>query len=195
MEKFVRDRLMDHMEKNNLFTNHQHGFRKGRSCSTQLIEVLEDWTEKIDNYNTIDTIYLDFQKAFDTVPHIRLLNKLEGYIITGKILGWIKNFLTDCKQKVVLNGSHSDWTEVTSGIPQGSVLVPILFTIYINDLPDVVYNMAKTFADDIKLYAIVNNDEERASLQNDIDRLLQWSKDWLLKFNTCIYKLRKQTRD
>jgi hypothetical protein len=84
---------------------------------------------------------------------------------------------------------------VTSGIPQGSVLVPILFTIYINDLPDVVYNMAKTFADDIKLYAIVNNDEERASLQNDIDRLLQWSKDWLLKFNTCIYKLRNQTRD
>jgi hypothetical protein len=73
---------------------------------------------------------------------------------------------------------------VTSGIPQGSVLVPILFTIYINDLPDVVYNMAKIFADDIKLYAIVNNDEERASLQNDIDRLVQWSKDWLLKFKT-----------
>jgi hypothetical protein len=78
MEKFVRDRLMDHMEKNNLFTNHQHGFRKGRSCSTQLIEVLEDWTEKIDNYNSIDTIYLDFQKAFDTVPHIRLLRKTGG---------------------------------------------------------------------------------------------------------------------
>ena len=171
MEKFVRDRLMDHMEKNNLFTNHQHGFRKGNSCSTQLIEVLEDWTEKIDNYNSIDTIYLDFQKAFDTVPHIRLLKKLEGYGITGKILGWIKNFLTDRKQKVVLNGSHSDWTEVTSGIPQGSVLGPILFTIYINDLPDVVYNMAKLFADDTKLY-----DEEKASLQNDIDRLVQWSR-------------------
>jgi hypothetical protein len=106
MDKFVRDRLMDHMEKNNLFTNHQHGFRKGRSCNTQLIEVLEDWTEKIDNYNSIDTIYLDSQKALDTVPHIRLLKKLEGYGITGKILGWIKNFLTDRKQKVVLNGSH-----------------------------------------------------------------------------------------
>jgi hypothetical protein len=91
--------------------------------------------------------------------------------ITGKILGWIKNFLTDRKQKVVLNGSNSDWTEVTSGIPQGSVLGPILFTIYINDLPDVVYNMAKLFADDTKLY-----DEERASLQNDIDRLVQWSR-------------------
>ena len=95
-----------------------------------------------------------------------------------------QELLTDCKQKVVLNGSHSDWTEVTSGIPQGSVLDPILFTIYINDLPDVLYNMAKIFADDIKLYAIVNNDEERTSLQNDIDRLVQWSKDWLLKFNT-----------
>ena len=83
-----------------------------------------------------------------------------------------QELLTDCKQKVVLNGSHSDWTEVTSGIPQGSVLDPKLFTIYINDLPDVLYNMAKIFADDIKLYAIVNNDEERASLQNDIDRLV-----------------------
>jgi hypothetical protein len=121
METFVRDRLMDHMEKNSLFTNHQHGFRNGRSCSTQSIEVLEDWTEKIVNYNSIDTIYLDFQKAFDTVPHMRLLKKLEGYGITGKILRWIKNFLTDCKQKVVLNGSLSDWMEVTSGITQGSV--------------------------------------------------------------------------
>ena len=91
--------------------------------------------------------------------------------------------MTDRKQKVVLNGSHSDWTEVTSGILQGSVLGSKLFNIYINDLPDVVYNMAKLFADDTKLYAIVNNDEERASLQNDIHRLVQWSKDWLLKFN------------
>lgn len=80
---------MDHMEKNNIFTNHQHGFRTGRSCTTQLIEVFEDWTDKIDNYNYIDTIYLDFQKAFDTVPHTSF-KKLEGYRITGKILGWIK---------------------------------------------------------------------------------------------------------
>jgi hypothetical protein len=91
MEKFIRDIILDHMEKHKLFTIHQHGFRKGRSCVTQLIEVLDDWTEQLDNKNAIDTIYLDFQKAFDTVPHKRLINKLQSYGICGKILGWIKD--------------------------------------------------------------------------------------------------------
>ena len=86
MEKFIRDIILDHMEKHKLFTIHQHGFRKGRSCDTQLIEVLDDWTEQLDNKNAIDTIYLDFQKAFDTVPHQRLINKLQSYGICGKNL-------------------------------------------------------------------------------------------------------------
>ena len=87
MEKFIRDILLDHMERHNLFSKHQHGFRKGRSCVTQVIEVLDDWTEHIDNHNAIDVIYLDFQKAFDSVPHQRLLNKLQSYGIGGDILG------------------------------------------------------------------------------------------------------------
>ena len=119
MEKFVKDSLMNHMESNQLFTNGQHGFRKGRSCITQLIEVMEDWTEHLDNHNSVDAIYLDFQKAFDTVPHHRLFTKLKGYGISGNILEWIKNFLSERKQKVVLNGSNSKWTDVTSGIPPG----------------------------------------------------------------------------
>ena len=159
MEKFIRDIILDHMEKHKLFTIHQHGFRKGRSCVTQLIEVLDDWTEQLDNKNAIDTIYLDFQKAFDTVPHQRLINKLQSYGICGKILGWIKDFLANRKQKVVINGTGSNWISVTSGIPQGSVLGPILFTIYINDLPDVVQNIVKLFADDTKLYAVVNEEK------------------------------------
>ena len=142
------------MEKHKLFTIHQHGFRKGTSCITQLIEVLDDWTEQLDDKNAIDTIYLDFQKAFATVPHQRLINKLQSYGICGNILGWIKDFLANRKQKVVINGTGSNWTPVTSGIPQGSVLGPILFTIYmyINDLSDVVQNIVKLFADDTKLY-------------------------------------------
>jgi hypothetical protein len=134
MEKCVRDSLMSHMESNQLFTNDQHGFRKGRSCITQLIEVMEDWTEHLDNHNSVDAIYLDFQTTFDTVPHHRLITKLKGYGISGNILEWIKN-LSERKQQVVLNGSNSKWTDVTNGIPQGSVLAPILFTMYINDLP------------------------------------------------------------
>ena len=183
MEKFVKDSLMNHMESNQLFTNGQHGFRKGRSCITQLIEVMEDWTEHLDNHNSVDAIYLDFQKAFDTVPHHRLFTKLKGYGISGNILEWIKNFLSERKQKVVLNGSNSKWTDVTNVIPQGSVLGHILFTIYINDLPDVVQNVAKLFADDTKLYAAVNNTNDEIKLQGDIDRLMQWSKEWLLTFN------------
>jgi hypothetical protein len=134
MEKCVRDSLMSHMESNQLFTNDQHGFRKGRSCITQLIEVMEDWTEHLDNHNSVDAIYLDFQTTFDTVPHHRLITKLKGYGISGNILEWIKN-LSERKQQVVLNGSNSKWTDVTNGIPQGIVLAPILFTMYINDLP------------------------------------------------------------
>ena len=117
------------------------------------------------------------------MPHHRLFTKLKGYGISGNILEWIKNFLSERKQKVVLNGSNSKWTDVTSGIPQGSVLGPILFTIYINDLPDVVQNVAKLFADDTKLYTAVNNTNDEIKLQGDIDRLMQWSKDWLLTFN------------
>jgi hypothetical protein len=102
MEKFVKDSLMNHMESNQLSTNGQHGLRKGRSCITQLIEVMEDWTEHLDNHNSVDAIYLDFQKAFDTVPHHRLFTKLKGYGISGNFLEWIKNFLSERKQKVVL---------------------------------------------------------------------------------------------
>ena len=183
MEKIVRDAIMTYMEENKLFTVHQHGFRKRHSCVTQLIEVLEDWSKEIDKSNSIDNIYLDFQKAFDKVPHKRLLNKLKGYGIGGNLLSWIESFLTDRKQRVVLNGSESNWTNVTSGIPQGSVLGPTLFLIYINDLPDVVHNIVKLFADDTKLYSVVNNAEEQEKLQEDINNLTSWSNEWLLKFN------------
>ena len=183
MEKIIRDALLEYMEENGLFTNHQHGFRKGRSCVTQLIEVMEKWTEDLDQKKPIDVIYLDFQKAFDTVPHKRLIQKLRGYGVRGKLLSWIEDFLFDRKQRVVLNGQSSSWTEVTSGIPQGSVLGPILFTIYINDLPDVIENMVKLFADDTKVSASVRNENDRDSLQKDINSLMKWSDTWLLKFN------------
>ncbi|KAK3084823.1 hypothetical protein FSP39_019637 [Pinctada imbricata] len=183
MEKIVRDALMSYMEENQLFTVHQHGFRKKHSCVTQLIEVLEDWSKEIDNSNSIDNIYLDFQKAFDKVPHKRLLEKLKGYGIGGNLLSWIESFLTERKHRVVLNGSESNWSNVTSGIPQGSVLGPTLFLIYINDLPDVVHNIVKLFVDDTKLYLVVNNHEQQERLQEDINSLASWSNKWLLKFN------------
>lgn len=109
------------MTVNNLFSKVQHGFIKGRSCTTQLLEFMEDISEALDNGEEIDVIYLDFCKAFDKVPHLHLLKKIFAYDIQGKVYGWIKDFLTNRVQRVVVNGSESDWSDVSSGIPQGSV--------------------------------------------------------------------------
>ena len=117
MEKLIRDKLVDHMTSNNLFSNTQHGFISGRSCITQLLEYIEDLTEAIDNGEDVDVIYLDFCKAFDKVPHRRLVKKLEQYGIKGDLLLWIKNFLHDRQQRVTIGDSSSDWTPVSSGIP------------------------------------------------------------------------------
>ena len=156
-------------------TNHQHGFRKGYSCVTQLIDVCDKWTEELDNKNCIDIVYLDFQKAFDSVPHQRLLTKLKGYGFKGKLLTWVENFLKNRKQ---VDGSSSDLADVTSGIPLGSVLGPTLFLIYINDLPDVVHNFVKLFADDAKLYAVVNTVDDAKTVQDDLSRIDNWSDIW-----------------
>ena len=187
METIIRNNLMKHMETNNLFSKEQHGFRKGGSCVTQLHEVLEDWTDKLDKKQEIDVIYFDFEKAFDRVPHKRLVIKLKGYGVQGNLLRWIENILSNRVQKVLVNGEESNPAPVTSGIPQGSVLGPILFSIYINDLPDVVGNTVKLFADDTKLYSVVDSVERKEDLQMDINNLSKWSKEWLLSFskNKC----------
>ena len=142
---------MSHCIDNNIFSDSQYGFRNRRGCTLQLLKVLDDWTKAIDNGLPVDTLYLDLQKAFDSVPHQRLILKLERLGITGNLSRWIKNFLSERKQRVVLNGISSDWTDVISGVPQGSVLGPILFILYVNDLPDKVKSYCKIFADDTKL--------------------------------------------
>ena len=117
-ESIVRDAVMDHLLANNLLSDCQHGFVPRRSCVTQLLVMLDMWTRILDDYGTIDTAYLDFCKAFDVVPHERLLRKMEGYGICGKIGGWIRDFLSGRRQRVLVNGSASTWAHVSSGIPQ-----------------------------------------------------------------------------
>ena len=104
-----------------MLSESQYGFRNGRSCILQLVDVMEDWSTYIDNEISWDTIYLDFAKAFDKVPHKRLLKKISSYGIQGRILSWISDFLSDCRQQVAVKGQKSDWQRVISGVPQGSV--------------------------------------------------------------------------
>ena len=180
LESLIADLIRQYMENNNFFTDCQHGFRSHRSCVTQLLQVLNDFTSFIEDKQNFDVIYLDFSKAFDSVPHKRLLIKLKSYGLSGTLLKWIESFLTNRRQRVKVNNSFSNFSNVTSGIPQGSILGPILFIIFINDLPDVVMNICKIFADDSKVYGPSTNHVE---IQNDLFKLMDWSEMWQQKFN------------
>jgi hypothetical protein len=183
-EKIIRQRIVNFLENNNMFCDEQHGFRKSRSCLTNLLCTLEEWTRLYDEGLPFDILYLDFRKAFDSVPHVRLIYKLYKYGIIGKLSSWIENFLSGRKQCVCINGSKSSYLNVTSGVPQGSVLGPVLFLLFINDLPAVINTRCQIFADDTKLYHPIVSLIDFNNVQHDIDKLVQWSDEWLLSFNS-----------
>ena len=172
LESIVRDKLMFLIESNNLFSKDQFGFRSGYSSVTQLLHVLKEWSKALDYHENIDVIYLDFRKAFYTVAHTRLANKLYAYGIRGNILNWINSFLKDRKQKVMINSEGSEWSDVLSELPQGNVLGPALFLVhvFINDLPDSITNFVKIFADDTKVYSTIStiSDSDVNKLQSDL---------------------------
>ena len=183
-EKFIKTELLNHLISKDLLSIHQYGFCIGRSCVTQLLNTMNDWFSQLDKNTPVDAVYLDFRKAFDTVPHTRLINKLRAYGVKGKLLDWIKDFLSHRLQFVSINGESSEKVEVTSGVPQGSVLGPILFVYYINDLPLSVECSIKIFADDTKAYLPINSLSDKYLLQESINKLVDWSEKWQLKFNS-----------
>ena len=183
METFIKNAIMAHLVSNGLLSSKQFGFTGGRSTVTQMLNYLDKCIEKIVAGKVVDCIYLDFAKAFDTVPHKRLLNKLKAYGISGELLNWIKAFLSDRTQTVKVNGVSSETDPVISGIPQGSVLGPILFIIFINDILDNVQSEGFLFADDTKVFRSVGSKADAEALQADIDTLEEWSNTWLLRFN------------
>ena len=185
MESLVRDKLVEHMVSNNLFSDSQHGFVPMRDCMTNLLTCIEKWSEYLEHGESVDVIYTDFAKAFDSVPHQRLLLKIRHLGICGNVLGWIRAFLSNRYQCVRVDDDYSGWKPVRSGIPQGSVLGPILFVIFINDMPKMVKNLCQLFADDAKLFCSVNlrDEEKNKSLQKDINALEAWSHKWQLPFN------------
>ena len=183
MEKIIRDHIVEHMRRNNLFSKFQYGFLSGRSVTLQLLYAMDKWTEALDNGEEVDCIYTDFMKAFDRVPHQRLIAKMKSYGISDSICNWVEAFLSNRRQKVVINGVDSEWEDVKSGVPQGSVLGPILFVIFINDLPEEVLSELLLYADDAKIYRKIRDDRDREILQKDLHAMSIWSDTWLLSFH------------
>ena len=165
------------MQAIDLLTDCQHGSHSKRLCNTQLLEVIEDPTIAIENNQPSDMIFLDFKKAFHSVPHQWIVIKLNMHDISGAILNWIRNFLSKRQQKVKVGNIFSKTSDVTNGVPQGSILGPILFRIYINNLPNCVSSTCKIFADDTTLY---NFSSKSSVLQKDLNSLQHWSDLWQL---------------
>lgn len=182
-ETIVRDKMVQYLECNSLIQDSQHGFRNNRSCLSNLLTFYNELFAVYDITKSLDIVYLDFQKAFDKVPHDKLLLKLKEIGIGGKLNEWIKNWLCDRKQRVVINGVTSDWMPVTSGVPQGSVLGPVLFVIYINDIDHGLNNLISKFADDTKIGNAVLSERDKQSLQEDLRKISEWSVKWEMPFN------------
>ena len=194
LERCVATHFCDHVT--HLISLSQHGFLKNRSCVTQLLSVLHAIGEALDKNIQSDLIYLDFAKAFDSVDHSILLAKLKAYGVSGPLFSWFTDYLTGHAQRVVVEGAASKWALVTSGVPQGSLLGPLLFTIFINDLPEEVVGGVRValYADDTKLYKSVTSICDCQSLQTTLGNLNRWSKHNRIKFNTSKCKSLTVTR-
>jgi hypothetical protein len=183
LEHIILSSIMKHLEGNSLLSDSQHGFRQRRSCETQLVTFVQELVTSLSKGGQVDVIIMDFAKAFDKVPHNQLLGKLHHLGIQGLTLNWIKAFLDNRTQSVIVDGEMSDSAVVTSGVPQGSVLGPILFLCYINDLPDQVSSSCRLFADDSIVYRKIDKPEDSVTLQQDLDALVAWEAKWGMSFH------------
>ena len=185
MEAIIRDHVLKFLTANQLLSEKQYGFMKGRSTVTQLLKVMDDWTRWLENGGQIDVVYTDLEKAFDKVPHKMLIAKLKTLKLSESVIKWIESFLMNRRQRVKINDSMSRWTPVVSGIPQGTVLGPLLFIIYINDIVSFCQSGSHLFlyADDAKIFRYIENENDYFKLQADIHDIVRWINKALLKLN------------
>ena len=188
METIIQEKLFEFMKTENLLKSSQFGFRSGYSCSAQLLEFFDFATKAINNGDTVDCVYLDFSKAFDSVSHKKLLQKLETqFRIKDPLLSWIKSFLEGREFQVMIEGELSTPKPVLSGVPQGSVLGPVLFILFVNDFDDCLkHSRVLKFADDMKIFATIPHGEAEATrqlIQSDLWAVEEWQREWGLKLN------------
>jgi hypothetical protein len=187
MEGIIKDHVTDYFRENVLFNTSQYGFIRGRSTTSQLLKMVDDWTSLLEQGGQIDVVYTDLEKAFDKVPHEYLIQKLKAYNLDEEVVGWIGSFLSDRRQRVVVNGTGSEWSDVASGVPQGSVLGPLMFIIYINDLVDYCGENARIlmFADDCKIYKHISNMQDSKDLQTNLSKIVEWFNNNLMILNVA----------
>ena len=161
----------------------QHGFRPNHSCQTQLVDFIDEIQRSMNSQQQTDLLFIDFSKAFDTVPHKRLLNKLKFYGIRGPLLQWISSWLTKRYQRVIVDGESSSATTVKSGVPQGTVLGPLMFLVYINDINENITSSVRLFADDCVIYKTVTTPQDSKQLQEDLHKICEWTHKWQMKIN------------
>ena len=162
------------------------GFLPGDSSIAQILSIIHEIQTAFDNNPTVDVrgVFLDISKAFDEVWYDGLIFKLKSYGVEGELLSLLKNYLQNREQRVVLNGQTSGWRKIDSGVPQGSVLGPLLFLIYINDLPDGIISMCKIFADDTSLFSkVLDINKSVTELNTDLEKISQWAYQWKMQFN------------
>ena len=189
--------ISDHISQYSSLSNTQWGFQSGKSTVQALLVTTDIWLQCLEKGNDVGTVFFDFKKAFDSVPHIPLITKLQQLNLEPNIVSWVKYYLTDRTQCVVVNGVSSKYLPVLSGVPQGSVLGPLLFLIYINDLTTIDISEGSKivlYADDILLYRPVSSDSDFAALQNDIDKIHAWASSNYMTFNESKCKVMQVSR-
>jgi hypothetical protein len=183
LEHIICSHLLKHFEKYQILSSLNHGFRSAYSTETQLIVTMHDLLSTFDKKQQVDVAILDFSKAFDTVPHDLLLLKMANYGVNGSLLQRLSSFLKHRSMNVVVDGTHSRSVHVESGVPQGTVLGPLMFLCHINDLPLSVKSYVRLFADDCLLYRTIHTMQDHIDLQSDLHQLEIWAETWGMKFN------------
>ena len=187
MKRIIHHQLLKALKAHHLISNFQHGFRHQCSTVTLLLTAVHNWATSLEKCHSVHCVFLDLAKAFDSVPHSQLLLKLGNLGIQGNLLSWLKYFLTRRFQQVIINGAFSEWLPVLSGVPQVSVLGPLLFLLYIDDIHHCVSHCSiQMFADDIALYKEITSPSDQDLLQADLNQVYTWSCKWLLNLNPTI---------
>ena len=183
MEHIIFHHIMSYFTSLNILNPLQHGFRPNHSCQTQLVDFIDEIQRSMNIRQQTDLLFIDFSKAFDTVPHGRLLNKLKFYGVRGPLLRWISSWLTERYQRVMVDGESSSTTAVKSGVPQGTVLGPLMFLVYINDINENITSSVRLFADDCVIYKSITSLEDAEQLQEDLCKICEWTNKWQMKLN------------